>query len=118
MKRFAIASVLAVVVGLAAASAADAQYVIQYNRITPNGGVVRTNQVYGLGAAQSYNTYVSPWGTVGQSTYYSDIYGNSYGRSAGYNSFNGNFYNRGYYQPSPYIAPFGGGYNYNFYRRW
>lgn len=118
MKRFAIATVLAVVVGLAAAGTADAQYVIQYNRITPNGGVVTTNQVYNLGTYQSYNTYVSPFGGVQrQSAYYTDIYGNSFGRAAGYNNWNGNFYNRGFYQPNPYINPFGG-YNYNFYRRW
>ncbi len=49
VKRFAIATVLAVVLGLAAAGTADAQYVIQYNRVTPNGGVVTTSQLYNLG---------------------------------------------------------------------
>jgi hypothetical protein len=118
MKRFAIATVLAAVVGLATASTADAQYIIQNSRVTPNGGLVVSNQLYNLGTYQRYNNYVSPWGTVGQSAYYSDIYGNSYGRAAGYNTWNGNFYNRGFYQPSPFVAPYGGGYNYNFYRRW
>jgi len=118
MKRFAIATVLAAVVGLATAGTADAQYVTQYSRITPNGGLVTTNQLYNLGAYQSYNTYVSPFGGVNQSMYYSDIYGNRAGRAAGYNTWSGSSYNRGYYQPSPYVAPYGGGYNYNFYRRW
>ena len=118
MKRFAIATVLAAVVGLATAGSANAQYVIQNSQVTPNGGVVVTNQLYNLGTYQSYSSYISPWGAVGQSAYYTDIFGNSVGRAAGYNTWNGNFYNRGFYQPSPFVAPFGGGYNYNFYRRW
>lgn len=118
MTRFAIATVLAAVLGLATASTADAQYIIQYGRVTPNGGVVTTSQLYNLGTYQSYNTYTSPFGVVqGRSAYYTDIYGNSFGRAAGYNNWNGNFYNRGFYQPNPYINPFGG-YSYNFYRRW
>jgi len=118
MTRFAIATVLAAVVGLSAASKADAQYVIQYSQVTPNGGVVTTNQLYNLGTYQSYNTYVSPLGTVRQQAYYADVYGNTYGRAAGYNTWNGNFYNRGFYQPSPYVAPYNSGYYYNYYRRW
>jgi len=117
MKRFAIAAVLAAIVGLGTANSAHAQYVIQYNRVTPNGGVVTTSKLYNLGTYQSYNTYVSPFGTVQQSAYYSDIYGNTAGRAAGYNNWNGSSYNRGFYQPSPSLSPFGGGYNYNFYRR-
>jgi hypothetical protein len=118
MKRFAIASAVALAIAFGTAGTADAQYVTQYSRVTPNGGIVTTSQLYNLGTYQSYNTYVSPYGTVKQSAYYNDIYGNSYGRAAGYNTWNGSSYNRGFYQPSPYLAPYGGGYNYNFYRRW
>ena len=67
MKRFAIATALAVAIGLGTAGTADAQYVTQYNRVTPNGGVVTTSQIYNLGTYQSYNSYVSPYGTVKQS---------------------------------------------------
>src|SRR4051812_45498248 len=118
MKRFAIAAVLAVGLGLSLAGTADAQYIYRYNTITPNGGVASTTQLYNLGAYQAYNTYVSPFGTVNQRAYYGDVYGNSVGRATGYNLYNGMSYNRGYYNPSPLLNPYGGGYNYNFYRRW
>ena len=118
MTRFAIATVLAAVVGLSAASKADAQYIIQYSQVTPNGGVVTTNQLYNLGTYQTYNSYVSPFGTVRQSVYYTDVFGNSFGRAAGFNSWTGSSYNRGFYQPSPYLYPYSGGFSYNFYRRW
>ncbi len=118
MKRFAVAAALAVAIGFGTASNADAQYIIRYARPTPNGGVVTSNQLYNLGTYQSYNTYISPWGGVKQSQYYSDVFGNSYGRVQGFNVYNGSSFNRGFYQPSPFIAPYGGGYNYNFYRRW
>ena len=118
MKRFTIAAVLAVGLGLGLAGTADAQYIYRYNTITPNGGMTSTTQLYNLGTLQSYNTYVSPFGTVRQSGYYNDIYGNSLGRATGYNLYNGATYNRGFYTPSPFLNPYGGGYNYNFYRRW
>jgi hypothetical protein len=116
MKRFAIAAALAAVFSLGAAGTADAQYVIQYNRVTPNGGVATTRQLYNLGAYQSYNTYYSPWGTMRQQYNYADVFGNSYGRAQGFSPYYG-AYNRGFYQPNPYFNPYGG-YNYNFYRRW
>jgi hypothetical protein len=119
MKRFAIAAALATVLGLGLAGTADAQYVQRYATITPNGGIATGSSIYNLGTYQSYNSYVSPFGTVKQRSYYTDIYGNSIGASSGYNSFNGYGYNRGFYQPSPFVYPYGGGYNYNFYgRRW
>ncbi|MBM3981426.1 MAG: hypothetical protein FJ304_14290 [Planctomycetes bacterium] len=117
MNRFVLAATLAAVVGLGTASTADAQYVVRYNRVTPSGGVATTNELYGFGTYQSYNTYVSPFGFVKQQSYYSDIFGNSYGRAQGFNVYSGAGFNRGFYQPSPYLYPFAGGYNYNFYRR-
>jgi len=118
MKRFAIAAALATVLGLGTAATADAQYIYQYNTITPNGGVATSRQLYNLGMYQSYNTYVSPFGTVRERGYYTDVLGNAYGVSNGYNAWNGLGYNRGYYQPSPFVNPYGG-YSYNFYgRRW
>ena len=118
MKRFAIAAALAAAIGLGTAGTADAQYVIQYARPTPNGGVVLNNQLYNLGTYQSYNTYLSPWGGVKQQAYYADVFGNTAGRAQGFNTWTGSSFNRGFYTPSPYLYPFGGGYNYNFYRRW
>ena len=116
MKRFAIAAALAAVIGLGTAGTADAQYVVQYGRVTPNGGVATTRQFYNLGAYQSYNTYVSPFGTVKQQMYYGDVFGNSFGRAAGYNPYTGLGYNRGFVQPNPYVNPYGGFY-YNYFGR-
>jgi hypothetical protein len=117
MKRFAIAAALALAIGLSAASTADAQYVIQYNRVTPNGGIATTRQLYNLGTMQQYNSYVSPWGTVRQQAYYTDVFGNSFGRAQGFSPYFG-AYDRGFYQPNPFAFPYNPGYNYNFYRRW
>ncbi len=119
MTRLAIAVALAAVLGLGTAGTADAQYVSQYRVITPNGGVVIGNTYSSWGVYQSHRMYVSPFGFVKQQTYYGDVYGNSYGPSSGYNNYSGYGYNRGFYQTSPFVAPYGGGYNYNFYsRRW
>jgi len=119
MTRFAITAALAVALGLGYASNADAQYVQRYTTITPNGGVASGGYLYNQGAYQSYNTYVSPFGTVKQRSYYGDVFGNSYGASTGYNAYNGLGYNRGYYLPSPFVNPtVYPGYSYNYYRRW
>ena len=117
MKRFIVAAALAAVIGLGTASTADAQYVQRYYTITPGGGVAVNTGVYGLGAYQTYNSYYTPFG-VRERTYYTDVFGNSYGQSYGYNAWTGYGYNRGFYQPNPFVNPYGG-YNYNFYgRRW
>ena len=118
MTRFAIAAALATVFGLGFAGKADAQYVYRYTTITPNGGIVTTNQAYGFGAYQTYNTYVSPFGGVRTQGYYGDVFGNNYGRATGYSPYYG-YYNRGFYNAAPsFYNPYGAGYNYNFYRRW
>jgi len=118
MKRFVIAAALATAVGFGTAATADAQYVIPYARVTPNGGVVTGNSVYNLGQYQTFGTYISPFGTVRQQAYYTDVFGNSVGAARGYNPYTGLGYNRGFYNPSPFMYPYGG-YNYNFYgRRW
>jgi hypothetical protein len=122
MKRFAIAAALAAVLALGIADTARAQFVQRYTTITPNGGVASSTQLYGPGAYKTYNTYVSPYGTVRQRSYYNDVLGNTYGFSNGYNVYNGLGYNRGYYLPSPFVSPSGlypSGFSYNFYgRRW
>lgn len=118
MKRFAIAAALATALGLGTAGTTDAQYIYQYNRITPGGGVATTRQLYNLGTYQSYNTYTSPWGFMRQGYNYGDVFGNRYGVSNGYNAWTGLGYNRGFYQPNPLLNPYGG-YRYNFYGpRW
>ena len=118
MKRFALVAVLAVGLGLGLAGTADAQYVQRFSTITPNGGVATTTQLYVPGAYQTYNTYLSPFGTVRQQAYYTDVFGNTRGAATGFNAYNGFSYNRGFYNPSPLVFPYGSGYNYNFYRRW
>ena len=117
MKRFTLVAALATVVGLGLADTANAQYVQRYNYVTPYGGYVNSTSLYNLGTYRTFNTYVSPFG-VRQQAYYNDIYGNMAGRASGYNRFNGLNYNSGFYNPSPLMYPFGGGYNYNFYHRW
>ena len=119
MKRFASAAALAAVLGLGFAETASAQYVQRYTTITPSGGVATGGYLYTPGAVQSYNNYVSPFGTVKQRTTYGDVFGNSYGMSNGYNAFNGNSYgisngynafsgygyNSSFYLPGPFVYP-------------
>jgi len=118
MKRFVIAAALAAVIGLGSASTASAQLVYGYS--VPNaGGIVNGTTVVTPGAYQTYNSYYSPFtGVMQRQTYYTDVLGNSYGRSSAYNPYLNLGYRSGFYQPSPYINPYGG-YNYGFYnRRW
>ena len=118
MTRFAIAATVAAALGLGLAGTADAQYVQRYTTITPNGGIATGGTLYNLGTYQTYNNYVSPFGTVRQQSTYSDVYGNSFGQSNGYNAFNGYGYNRGYYNAAPsFYNPYGANYGYNFYGR-
>jgi hypothetical protein len=136
MKRFAIAAALAVALGFGAASTARAQYIIPYGgpyaAVTPNGGIVTGNSIYNLGGYQSYNTYVSPFGTVRQQSFYSNGY-SSIGFAQGFNPYTGFGYTRSYYSPAPglYVVPptltpgyriptvgTVGGFGYSPYRRW
>lgn len=113
MKRFALTAVSALAIGLATAATADAQYAYRQYNLTP-GGVVVTNNYGNWGAFGADRTYVSPFG-YRQQSYYGDVFGNTYGRSYGFNNFNGYGYNRGFGYNSFY--PYGG-YNYGFHRRW
>jgi len=116
MTRFLVAAALAAVVGAGTAGKADAQIVYGYN--VPNaGGISSGGTVLVPGGYQTYNNYYSPFtGTVQRQTYYADVFGNTAGRASAYNPWLGG-YRTGYYQPNPYVNPFGG-YNYGFYRRW
>ena len=105
MKRFAIAAALAVALGVGLAGTANAQYVQRYTTITPNGGVASGGYLYTPGAVQSYNSFLSPFGTVTQRSSYGDVFGNNYGTVNRYNVFNGYGYNSSYYLPSPYVYP-------------
>ncbi|MBY0458782.1 MAG: hypothetical protein K2V38_15705 [Gemmataceae bacterium] len=119
MKRFVVAAALAAVLSLGYADTASAQFVQRYTTVTPNGGIVIGNSYGTWGAYQTNRTYISPYGYVGQRAYYGDVFGNTAFQAYGYNAYTGFGYNSGFYQPSPYIAPLGGGYSYNFYgRRW
>lgn len=115
MTRFTLAAALAVVIGVGFAGKADAQYVYRYTTPTPGGGLYTTNQIYTPFGAQAQNIYVSPFGAVQRSQFYSDPFGNNYGRAYGFNPYNGAMYNRGYGYNS--FVPFSG-YNYGYYRRW
>jgi hypothetical protein len=117
MKRFVVAAAVAVALGLGTASKADAQIVYSYN--VPNaGGVVTGGTVLTPGGYKTFSNYYSPFtGVVQRQVYGSNIFGQSFGRSYGYNPWTGIRYGSGFYQPNYYAYPFGG-YNYNFYRRW
>jgi len=116
MKRFALAGVLAVVLGLGAAGRADAQIVYGYNTYAP-GGVASYGTMVGPFGYKNVGTYYSPWtGTYQQQVYGANLWGNSYGSSSFYNPWVGGV-RTGYYQPNPFYSPFGG-YNYGYYRRW
>lgn len=117
MKRFAIAAALATVLGLGFAGTADAQYVYRYTTVTPNGGLVTTNQAYGFGQYQTNQTYYSPFGGTRTQSYYGDMFGNTAGRAYGFSPYYGS-YNRGYNYSAPnFYNPYGARYGYNFYRR-
>ena len=117
MKRFAIAAVIAVTLGLVSAEKADAQIVYGYSRPVVGGGIVTGRTAYVPGAVQSYNSYYSPFtGVVQSQAQYSDMFGQNYTRGFGYNPWTGLGYNYQFYQPN-YFAPALGGYNYGF-RRW
>jgi hypothetical protein len=106
MKRYVIAAAVAVALGLGSATTARAQYVIPYGGVTPNGGVVSGNSIYNLGGGVStYNTYISPFGTVKQSVYNTNAFGTTYGTTQAYNPYTGYGYTRGYYNPG-----YGGGF--------
>jgi len=117
MKRFAIAAALATVLGLGFAGKAEAQYYYRNTAITPNGGLVTTNQAYTPFGVQARNVYVAPNGAVKRQYVTGDLFGNTY-MSNGFNPNTGLFYNRGFYNPSPIVYPYSGGYGYSFYRRW
>lgn len=115
MTRFVTAAAVAAVLALSAGKA-DAQYYYRYYP-TPGGGVGITQQFYGLGNVQTYNSVSSPYG-FRQSAYYGDVFGNTAGRASGYSPYYGG-YNRGYNYAAPSLYnPYGAYNNYGFYRRW
>jgi len=118
MKRFVVASAVALVIAFASASSAQAQIVYGYTA-PANGGIVTNQMSVGPFGYQGYSKYYSPFtGVVQGQSYGTNIFGQSYGRSYGYNSFSGMGYRSGFYQPNYYAFP-NGGYSYNYFgRRW
>ena len=118
MTRFLIAAVAAVALGLVSADKADAQIVYGYN-VPRGGGVVSGATVLAPGGYQTYNSYFSPFtGVMYNQTYYTDVFGQRYGRAYGYNPWTGLSYQQGFYQPNYYAFPYGGYSNYSFFRPW
>src|SRR5437870_1627340 len=108
MKRFVLAAALAVAFGLWSADKASAQIVYSYN--VPNaGGVVSGGTILTPGGYKTIDNYYSPFtGVMQRQVYGTDVFGQSYGRSYGYNPWTGWGYKTGFYQPNPYLNPFGG----------
>jgi hypothetical protein len=117
MKRFIAAAALAVAIGLGSADKASAQIVYGYT--VPNaGGVVQGGTVLVPGGYKTFQSYYSPFtGVMQNQVYGTNVYGQSFGRSSGYNPWTGWGYNSGFYQPNYYVWP-NGGYNWGFVRRW
>jgi len=110
VNKFFVAATLAVAFGFGTADKADAQIVYGYSAPV-GGGVYSTGTIYNnFGTAyKSYESFYSPFTGIAQKQVYgADVFGNSFGRSSGYNNFTGQSYRGGFYQPNPYVNPFGG----------
>jgi len=117
MTRFLGVAAVALALSFVSAGKADAQIVYGYS-VPGGGGIMSGRSVVAPGAYQTYNSYYSPFtGVVQKQAYYTDVFGQSYGRSFGYNPWTGTGYNYGYYQPNYLFAP-GLGYSYGYARRW
>jgi hypothetical protein len=116
MRKFVVAAVAAVVVGLGTAGNADAQLVYGYNNTF--GGAYNSGGTFVTpGAIQQFNSSYSPFtGAVQRQVQYADVFGNRYGQAYGVSPFGYNRFSTGFYQPNPFYNPFGG-YNYGFYNR-
>ncbi|MBA4065565.1 MAG: hypothetical protein C0501_17995 [Isosphaera sp.] len=116
MRKFVVAAVAAVAVGLGTAGTADAQLVYGYTGPAGNG-FVNNRALVTPGTFQTYNSFASPfYGTFQKQATYSDIFGNAAGRAYGFNPYTGQSYSYGFYRPNPFFNPYGG-YNYGFYGR-
>ena len=117
MKRFIAAAAVAVALALGSADTASAQIVYGYN-VPTGGGFSRGGAAFAPGSYQTYNSYYSPFtGVVQSQAYGTNVFGQTYGRSAVYNPWTGLGYNTGFYQPNRYLWPYGG-YNWGFVRPW
>src|SRR5207249_3723706 len=107
MKRFFLATALAVAGALASADKADAQVVYGYNTYVPSAGVVvgGTNYItpYGVGTRTAY---YSPFtGVTARETYYTDVFGNEAARVGVYNPWVNLGYRSGYIYSPPTLYP-------------
>ncbi len=86
-------------------SKADAQIVYGYT--VPNaGGVASGGTVVMPGGYKTFNNYYSPFtGVMTRQVYGQDIFGQSFGRSSGYNAFTGMGFRNGFYQPNAIREP-------------
>jgi hypothetical protein len=111
MKRFVIATALALAGALGWADKADAQYVYGYNTINPYTGTLMTGQTYytPFGAQAAYGYYNPYTGASGQRFMYQNTWGTNVYRSYGYNPYYGGGYTSGYYYPGFGASPYAGG---------
>jgi len=119
MKRFVVAAVAAVSLGLVSAGKADAQIVYSYNTVPTGNGFVSNRTVANPYFGTSTTTFYSPFTGVRQTQMSGyNAFGATYNRSFGSNPWAGMRYNTGsFVQPNLLW----GGYNYgmyNFGRRW
>lgn len=117
MKRFVIATALALATALGFADKADAQYFYGYNTVNPYTGSLVTGRMYAtpFGSQATYGYYNPYTGMGGQRYMYANPWGTNLYRSYGYNPYLGTGYTSGYYNPGFGISPMYG----NWYRyRW
>jgi len=101
MKRFVLAASLAIAFGLWSSGKADAQIVYNTYNVPNAGGIVSGGTIMTPGAYKTVNNYYSPFtGVTQRQVYYTDMFGQSYGRSSGYNPWTGMGYRTGFYQPN------------------
>ena len=119
MKRFLIASALALTGALGFAQTADAQYVYGYQTYVPGAGVVVRSQTYATPfGVQTTNGYYSPFtGLNANQSYYSDAWGNQGVRMSGYNPYSNFGYRSGYnFTPYGFYGPAYNRYGYSYWR--
>ncbi|HSQ57144.1 MAG TPA: hypothetical protein VLM40_15580 [Gemmata sp.] len=110
MKRFFVAAVAAITLGLVASEKASAQIVYNYTRATP-GGYAAGGGYSTPYASQVYRTFYSPYtGTMWGRTLYTNSFGQAYGRSYRSSPVVGTMsQNTGFFMPGLAFNPYNGG---------
>ena len=108
MKRFIVATALAVALGLGFSGQANAQIVYNTYAVPNAGGVATGGTIMTPGATRTFNNYYSPFGTMWGQSYTTNVFGQAAMRNYGYNAFTGMGFRNGFVQPNVFVNPMGG----------